>query len=45
MQSRAVAFGQADAPADPDDMILHRKTLEEMLDGVYWPRIDSEGVA
>jgi len=45
VQSRAVAFGQAEAPADPDDMILHRKTLEEMLDGVYWPRIDSEGVA
>ncbi len=21
------------------------QTLEEMLDGVYWPRIDSEGVA
>lgn len=45
VQSRAVAFGQAEAPADPDDMILHRKTVEEMLDGVYWPRIDSEGVA
>ncbi|GAB2633487.1 phosphotransferase family protein [Prescottella soli] len=45
VQSRAVAFGQAEAPADPDDMILHRKTLEDMLAGTYWNRIDSEGAA
>lgn len=39
VQSRTVAFGQADAPADPDDMILHRKTVEEMLAGTYWDRV------
>ena len=23
-------------PEDPDEMILHHKTLEAMLDGTYW---------
>lgn len=36
VQARAIAFGQAAPPADPDDMILHRPTLEAMLDGTYW---------
>ncbi|MFC4604122.1 phosphotransferase family protein [Rhodococcus kronopolitis] len=36
IQCRAIAFGQAELPADPDDMILHRPTLEAMLDGTYW---------
>ncbi|MDH6676872.1 aminoglycoside phosphotransferase (APT) family kinase protein [Rhodococcus sp. LBL1] len=45
IQSRAVAFGQAEAPADPDDMIMHRKTVEEMLDGTYWARVGEQGVA
>ncbi|WP_024794478.1 phosphotransferase family protein [Tomitella biformata] len=39
IQCRAIAFGQSDAPADPDDMILHRATLEKMLDGVYWSEL------
>lgn len=45
VQSRAVAFGQAEAPADPDDMILHRKTVEEMLAGTYWDRVGGTEVA
>lgn len=36
VQSRAIAFGQAERPHDPDDMIMHRATLEKMLDGTYW---------
>ena len=36
IQSRAIHFGQADEPADTDDMILHRATLEAMLAGTYW---------
>ena len=36
VQSRAIYFGQAEAPDDPDDMIMHRKTLELMLAGTYW---------
>ncbi|WP_027502815.1 phosphotransferase family protein [Rhodococcus sp. UNC363MFTsu5.1] len=39
IQSRAIAFGQAQQPEDPDDMILHRGTLESMLDGTYWARL------
>jgi aminoglycoside phosphotransferase (APT) family kinase protein len=33
---RAVAFGEAEMPADPDDLILHKPTLYAMLDGTYW---------
>lgn len=36
VQSRAVAFGQAQLPENPDDMIMHRASLEAMLDGTYW---------
>ena len=36
IQTRAVHFGQAEQPDDPDSMILHRATLEAMLDGTYW---------
>lgn len=36
VQSRAIHFGQAQAPDNPDDMILHRPTLEAMLAGTYW---------
>lgn len=39
VQTRAIAFGQATAPADPDDMIMHRPTLEAMLGGTYWSSI------
>ena len=40
IQSRAVAFGHAEPPDDPDDMILHSNTLAAMIDGTYWPSID-----
>jgi aminoglycoside phosphotransferase (APT) family kinase protein len=33
---RPIAFGQAVMPADANDLILHRTTLEEMMDGTYW---------
>jgi aminoglycoside phosphotransferase (APT) family kinase protein len=39
VQSRAIAFGHATLPDDPDDMIMHRKTLEDMIDGTYWARV------
>lgn len=39
IQCRAINFGQAQAPADPDDMILHRATVEAMLAGTYWENI------
>ena len=37
---RSIFFGEAAAPADIDDLIIHRSTLAAMLDGSYW-----EGVA
>jgi aminoglycoside phosphotransferase (APT) family kinase protein len=36
---RAVLFGQAVRPADPDEMIMHRSTLRQMLDGTYWAQV------
>ncbi|ALG84016.1 phosphotransferase family protein [Gordonia phthalatica] len=39
IQCRAIHFGHAQEPADPDEMILHRATLEAMLAGTYWGQI------
>lgn len=36
VQCRAVEFGQAEEPANPDDKILNQATLRAMLDGTYW---------
>lgn len=36
IQRRAVHFGEAEMPDDPDDLIAHRATLEAMLAGTYW---------
>jgi aminoglycoside phosphotransferase (APT) family kinase protein len=33
---RQIAFGQAVMPDDPNDLILHRSTLEQMMAGAYW---------
>jgi aminoglycoside phosphotransferase (APT) family kinase protein len=38
-QRRAIHFGTAEMPDDIDDLIHHRSTLEEMLDGTYWSKI------
>ena len=35
---RQVLFGEITLPEDPDDMIMHRASLEEMLEGRYWSR-------
>lgn len=36
---RSIQFGEAVRPDNPDDTIIHRRTLEEMLDGSYWDRV------
>lgn len=36
---RSILFGEAERPADIDDMIIHRDTLRAMLDGSYWDTI------
>ena len=33
---RAVHFGEAEMPEDPDDVIMHRATIEAMMAGTYW---------
>jgi aminoglycoside phosphotransferase (APT) family kinase protein len=39
VQRRAIKFGQAETPEDIDDLIMHRATLEQMLEGTYWERV------
>ena len=34
--SRSIAYGQMEAPAEPDDLVMFRGLLEQMLDGTYW---------
>jgi aminoglycoside phosphotransferase (APT) family kinase protein len=34
--ARGIAYGTAEKPADPDDLIMFRDLLEMMLDGSYW---------
>jgi aminoglycoside phosphotransferase (APT) family kinase protein len=34
--ARAIAYGQMEAPADRQDLIMHRHLIERMLDGSYW---------
>jgi aminoglycoside phosphotransferase (APT) family kinase protein len=36
---RAAHFGEREMPDDPDDLIMHRTTIEQMLDGSYWSRL------
>lgn len=33
---RQIHFGEAEVPADPDDLIMHRQGLEALLAGTYW---------
>ena len=37
---RSIFFGEAAAPDDIDDLIIHRDTLRGMLDGTYWEGVD-----
>ncbi|MBM7369084.1 phosphotransferase family protein [Gordonia hydrophobica] len=39
IQCRAIHFGHAQEPADPDELIMHRATLDAMLAGTYWGQI------
>ncbi|MGX1770193.1 phosphotransferase family protein [Dietzia sp. NPDC055343] len=44
IQRRTIAFGAAEASADPDDMIMHRASLEAMLAGTYWTDLAAKGL-
>jgi aminoglycoside phosphotransferase (APT) family kinase protein len=34
--TRGIAYGQMEKPTDPDDLIMFRNLLEQMMDGSYW---------
>jgi aminoglycoside phosphotransferase (APT) family kinase protein len=34
--TRGIAYGTMEKPDDPDDLIMFRGLLEQMLDGTYW---------
>jgi aminoglycoside phosphotransferase (APT) family kinase protein len=34
--ARAVSYGQMEAPADREDLVMHRHLVEQMLDGSFW---------
>jgi aminoglycoside phosphotransferase (APT) family kinase protein len=36
IQRRAIQFGDATVPTDPDEMIMHHRELKAMLAGTYW---------
>ena len=36
VQRRSIHFGEAAMPDDPDDLVMHRGSLEAMLAGSYW---------
>ncbi|MFT4199176.1 phosphotransferase family protein [Gordonia sp. (in: high G+C Gram-positive bacteria)] len=42
VQCRAVEYGQAEEPDDPDDKILNKATLAAMIDGTYWEGIGDQ---
>ena len=33
---RGVHFGDQEMPEDPDDLVMHRRSLQALLDGTYW---------
>ena len=36
---RSVHFGEREMPDDPDELVMHRATIERMLAGTYWDSI------
>jgi aminoglycoside phosphotransferase (APT) family kinase protein len=41
VQRRSIHFGEATMPEDPDDLVMHKGTLEAMLAGSYWDDLGS----
>jgi hypothetical protein len=34
--TRGIVYGTMEKPDDPDDLVMFRSLLEQMLDGSYW---------
>lgn len=42
-QRRAISFGEAELPEDPDDLLSNRHPLEAMVEGSYWEQFSGTG--
>jgi hypothetical protein len=31
-----VAFGEQEMPADPQEMVMHRRSIDALVAGTYW---------
>jgi aminoglycoside phosphotransferase (APT) family kinase protein len=40
---RSIQFDGGEIPEDPDDLILHRRSLQWLMDGVYWDEVEKTG--
>jgi aminoglycoside phosphotransferase (APT) family kinase protein len=36
---RSIQFDGGEMPDDPDELILHRRALQQLMDGVYWDEV------
>jgi aminoglycoside phosphotransferase (APT) family kinase protein len=36
---RSIQFDGGEVPEDPDDLILHRRSLERLMAGTYWDEV------
>jgi hypothetical protein len=34
--SRSVAFGEQEMPDDPQDLVMHRRSIDALVEGRYW---------
>jgi aminoglycoside phosphotransferase (APT) family kinase protein len=41
--TRGIAYGTMEKPDDPDDLVMFRSLLEQMLDGSYWTGAGATG--
>lgn len=35
---RRVRFGELEAPAQPEDLVMHRRSIDRLVEGTYWDR-------
>jgi aminoglycoside phosphotransferase (APT) family kinase protein len=34
--SRSIAFGEQEMPDDPQDLVMHRRSIDALIEGTYW---------
>jgi aminoglycoside phosphotransferase (APT) family kinase protein len=35
--NRSIFFGEQEMPEDPQDLVMHRRTIDALVEGRYWP--------